>query len=232
MPAPGPGKKLCGAQRPNQAKGVTCKRVAGHGTDHLGTGRCSRHGGSTRSHVASARELQARAAATALGVRIEIDPGEGLLQCVWDAAGMAEWYRARVTELDAHPGEGQVIEHVGGQRDGEKEFIPAAPAMYAPTYHANGSQTGRAEPHIFVRLWAEERDRFEHASKAALDAGVAQRLLDLAEDTARRLADGFIAFAVAMGQDVDDPAVKAAMRTALEKARGSAIDGTATEISA
>lgn len=230
MPAAGPDKKLCGAQLPNRPQGTTCRNIAGKGTDHKGFGRCSRHAGNTPSHRASAREKQARAAATALGVRLEIDPAEGLLQCVWDAAGMAEWYRARVTELDTHPGEGQVIEHRDGPRDGEKEFIPPAPAMYAPTYHANGSRTGRAEPHIFVRLWAEERDRYERASKAALDAGVAQRLLDLAWDTARRLADGFIAFALAMGQDIDDPAVKAAMRVALDKARGDVVEGSASEI--
>lgn len=221
-----PDKKACTGCAP------PCGARAGHGTPHPGVGRCSRHGGNTRSHVLNARELQAVAACKRLGVSIEIDPGEALMYTVWQARGACEYFRALVEDLEAQPGHIQVIEQVGGPDDGQKTTIMPPPAVWAPTHHANGQPTGRAEPHVLYRLWAMERDRLEHASVAALNAGVAQRMLDLAEDTARRLVDGFVAFARAMGQDPASPTVRAAMRAALEQARGEVVDGTAREIQA
>lgn len=230
MPAPGPGKKLCGAQRPHQPKGVTCKRVAGHGTDHLGTGRCSRHGGSTRSHVVSAREQQAIDACKMLGVPIQSSPAESLLDALWETKGAVAFYRALVQDLAHEPTDPTVVEIKSGPNDGDRVLVPGPPAIYAPTYHANGRPTGRAAPHILVQLWTEAVAREADIAARALHAGVEQRMLDIAEREARRLADGFIAFARAMGQDPHDEPVRKAMRHALEVARGAAVDGTATEI--
>ena len=160
MPAAGPGKKLCGANL--KARGRTCRNVAGKGTDHLGFGRCSRHCGNTPNHVANARELQAREACRHLGIPITVDPGQALLAAVATAYGAEEFYAAMVAQLAHHP-------------DGTDD------AIYMPVY-ANGIPTGRAEPHVLVRLWMEERDRKATIAAAALKAGIAQRMLDLAED--------------------------------------------------
>lgn len=55
-----PDPRHCGA--PKRQGGGTCTRPAGWGTPHPGIGRCKLHGGSTPTHVAAARQVQARAA--------------------------------------------------------------------------------------------------------------------------------------------------------------------------
>ena len=51
----------------------------------------------------------------------------------------------------------------------------------------------REEPHPYMKLWSEERDRLAKFAKAALDAGVSTRLVELAEDEARATADLLLA---------------------------------------
>lgn len=101
MPAPGPDKALCGAQRLNAPKGTTCKRVAGHGTDHLGTGRCSRHGGATKTHVKAGTKAKAAAACAILGIGREdaVDPAEALLREVARTQYAIEWYEQQMATL-------------------------------------------------------------------------------------------------------------------------------------
>ena len=120
-----------------------------------------------------------------------------------------------VAQLDHHP--------TGGEE-----------AVYMPTYNASGLPTGRAEPHVLVRLWMQERERKATIAAAALKAGVAQRMLDLAEDAAQRIARSMTAFATANGLDPEDAAVKAAMREALQVAVAypGDVDGTARKLTA
>lgn len=237
MPPPGPDKKLCGAQRPNQPKGTTCRRVAGHGTDHLGIGRCSRHGGNTPTHVANAREIQTRAACKRLGVPIDTEPGQALLEEVAMAKGAEAFYAALVEKLAKVPKAPTVTEIKGGPLDGQKRLKPGKDAVYMPTYHAGGMPTGRAEPHVLVRLWMEERKRAAEADAMVVKLGLQQRLVDRVSDDARRIAQAMITFADLTGQDPESETVRAAMQTALEAvARSSsttaAIPGTATELPA
>lgn len=53
----GHGTPLCGARK-RQTEG-TCRRAAGWGTDHVGTGPCRTHGGNTRNHRTAALNQQA-----------------------------------------------------------------------------------------------------------------------------------------------------------------------------
>jgi hypothetical protein len=92
VPVPGPDKELCGAQLPNQDEGTTCRLVAGYRTDHLGIGRCYRHGGSTPTHVRAAQREIARRECQVLGIEVEIDPGEALIRAVWEAEGNLAFY--------------------------------------------------------------------------------------------------------------------------------------------
>lgn len=97
MPAPGPTKALCGAQRPNQPEGVLCKRVAGHGTDHLGVGRCSRHLGSTQNHKTAAEREQARLACELFGLKMaDRDPAAVLMDEITRTRRSVAWHETEI----------------------------------------------------------------------------------------------------------------------------------------
>lgn len=98
MAAAGPGKKLCGAK----TKTGTCRNVAGKGTDHLGTGTCSRHLGSTGSHkVAAEREAQ-RQACDLFGLQMaDRPPAEVLLAEVTRTRRSIAWHETEIALLMA-----------------------------------------------------------------------------------------------------------------------------------
>lgn len=201
MAAPGPDKTLCGAQRANQAPGVTCGRSAGHGTDHLGVGRCSRHGGNTPSHAAAAINELARRACTTLGVSVEQHPAEALLGEVFRTRGAVDFYEALVQELPTHPEDGKA-------------------GVYGPTYHQSGIPTGEAKPHILVQLWMQERKHLVDATTAALKAGVDAKRLQIEEDKAALFADVLRSFAVELGHDPASEPVRRAFRAGLSVIAG------------
>ena len=79
----------------------------------------------------------------------------------------------------------------------------------------------RLEAHPYFKLWSEERDRLSKYAKAALDAGVSTRLVELAEDEARATADLLLAVItdVSVGLDADaQQRVRIAMATRLRAA--------------
>ena len=100
MPAAGPDKERCGAKA---SKGP-CKRVAGAGTDHLGVGRCSRHGGSTITHRQGAKaELVRREASKILraeGYEPDFEPVEELLSLGAEVVAFKDILRRKVSVLE------------------------------------------------------------------------------------------------------------------------------------
>lgn len=196
MPAPGPDKALCNAQRPNQPKGVLCKRVAGHGTDHLGVGRCSRHGGSTETHKRSAEVELARIECETLGISIETTPAEALIRSVWAARGDFEFYQGLVRELPIHP---EPDEYIDGEDGEDGHWERGQPGVYGRTYHVSGVPTGEAKRHILVQLYEDAQKRLADFASAALKAGVEERALRIAEADAVRINDAQMKACEAMG---------------------------------
>lgn len=205
MPAPGPDKELCGAQLAKQPVGVTCKRVAGAGTKHLGVGCCSRHGGNTESHEKAAAVEIARRECTTLGLPIETTPADALMEEVWEACGNVEFYRHLVQQLPTHPADDVLVPTtIVANEDGTTEQIPAHwergdPGVYGRTYHVSGIPTGEAKPHVLVQLYNDERKRKLDASAAALRAGVDERRVRIAEADAVRIETANIKAFEAMG---------------------------------
>lgn len=200
MAAAGPDKELCGAQRTNQPKGVTCKRVAGAGTDHRGSGRCSRHFGNSPNHKAAAdkdraraEREEARAACERLSLPIaDRDPGEVLLDEIARTRRIVYWLETE-----------QALADLAGDGDGSDR---------------------RAAQLL------EERKHLSTTSRAAIVAGVAVRDLELRENYARQMMALMTAFAVAMGWDPSDKLVREAARQACKALDDGVIDGTATQI--
>lgn len=154
-PGQGHDKPLCGGRR-RDGSGETCRRPAGWGTDHVGTGACKLHGGATTNHRKAAQLEQARRDVDRFGGSIEVDPATALLQEVYRSAGTVEYLRLRVNEL-------QQDEIVWGV---VKES-------------AADGQEYRAAPSVWVQLYAQERKHHAQVCKAALDAGATATIVDV-----------------------------------------------------
>lgn len=154
-------KQLCGAKK-TDGSGKTCVLVAGFGTDHLGWGKCKWHGGNSRSlRVAAARE-EAKALVERLRILspVEIEPADALLQEVHRSASV-------VAFLDQ-----AIREEVG---DSNMDLITMTEQGW--------------RPRAFMDVWTEQRAHLAKVAKMALDAGVAERQVKLAEEQGAMLAN-------------------------------------------
>lgn len=154
---------LCGAKK-RQGEG-TCTQRAGWGTSHPGWGHCKLHGGASAPGNAHAASEAAYSAARTLGIPVEVDPAQALLGEVQRTAGVVAWLDRVVGDLDR------------------------AEVTYGVRYErwTPGEQGGRGTeegPGVneWVKLWQAERRHLAAVCKAALDAGVQERQVQLAEE--------------------------------------------------
>jgi hypothetical protein len=145
-------KQKCGAKA---RSGNPCGRPAGWGTPHPGVGRCKMHGGSTPTGIKSAQNQMAATAVKTYGLPVEIDPHEALLEELHRTAGHVAWLRTKIAALE----DGELHGPVGG---GEHS-------------HA------REEPHVWVRLYQEERVHLTRIAKVCVEVGIEERRVRLAE---------------------------------------------------
>lgn len=85
-------KRFCGKHKRN---GDLCGREAGWGTDHLGTGACKQHGGSSNTGAVAAARDEAENMATP----IPVSPGQAILGVMHLAAGQLAYVSARVAKV-------------------------------------------------------------------------------------------------------------------------------------
>lgn len=142
-------KGVCGAKKKN---GEPCQRPSGAGTEHLGTGTCRHHGGSTPSANQHAAVEIARSYMAADEPLPEVSPIDSLLYCVQRAAQRAMYCRRQQMRLETDEG----------------DFNPRQLA-----------EDGRLLP--WARAEAEQLRDLARFSKMALDAGVAERQVRIAE---------------------------------------------------
>jgi hypothetical protein len=104
------------------------------------------------------------------GGPVEIGPEEALLQELYRTAGHVAYLSRRVAELDEDELVWGVVE--------ETDRPPGDRAM-------GGVETKRkAVPHALLVLYQKERDHLAKVSKAALDAGVSERVVRVYEQIA------------------------------------------------
>jgi len=160
-----PQTARCGAK--TQA-GTPCKRPAGAGTDHLGYGRCMKHGGTNPAGRVSGARLMAEA----LGAELRVDPHEALLVAVGQASQWELVCRAKVAELT----DDQLTV------ESRKERVDA-----------EGHTTVETSNDARLNLWliAHQRAVRDLASiaKTALDAGVEERRVRVAEQFGSQIAE-------------------------------------------
>lgn len=138
--------------------GDKCKMPAGFGTDHIGFGHCKYHGGSTSAHKIAAAREEARWFMSA-GQHVDIEPAQALVEEVRRAAGVVMYLEWKLQQM------------------GDTDQIDLVQLT------AEGSR-----PRAFIQVYREERAHLARVAKLALDAGVAERQVRLAEDQGRLLA--------------------------------------------
>lgn len=161
----------CGAKK--KTGDGTCTQAAGWGTDHAGHGPCKLHGGSTRSHTVAARTERARRAVATYGLPREIDPAQALLEEVHRTAGHVAWLSSKVAELQ----EGDLVWGLVEEQEKTATDFPGTDLTHA------------ARPSVWLDLYHRERTHLVRVSKAALDAGVNERLVQLAEQQGTMLGE-------------------------------------------
>lgn len=192
----------CGAKNRH---GKPCRLPAGHGTSHVGVGRCRRHGGaSPRAEVAGAVQL-ARREALVMGRPVDdLQPHEALLECIAITAGEVRYASDRIAELEPGEAVGPVVstrplkEEKGAEHPTERVEEHGPPAL-----------------HIWVQVRHQAMDRLVNYSRIAIAAGIAERQVKAAEQEARAIAEAMRQFAIRMGLDPADPKVREAMRGGL-----------------
>lgn len=171
----------CGAKARG---GNPCVKPKGWGTTHAGDGRCKQHGGASpqaeRLGALRVQEKRLVAIVASLGLTVEKDPQTALLEAVWEAAGNVAFLRQEVQAL----GTALIGDTLGiAQREGVA--IPIG-----------------EEQRAIVKLYGEWTDRLVKYSKAAIDAGIAERQVKLAEAQGYAIRD--LIEAVLAGMDVSE----------------------------
>lgn len=192
------GRAVCGAKK-RQTDGM-CTQPAGWGTDHPGFGRCKLHGGKTptqnkRAAIDAVKASQSHAGH--FGQQIAIDPHDALLALVREAYGNVTFLRSLVQELEpgfrlVHGDDG-TADLESDTRDGDDlgeldELIDAAPARRASIAGRVDWESLRAAPHVLVVMYGDWCDRLARYSRTAIESGVREREIELAERQGQMIA--------------------------------------------
>jgi hypothetical protein len=151
-----------------------------------GTVVCKVHGGAIGRVRAAAARREVERRAEALAVRMlgrageDQTPAEHLLDELYRSAALVEVYGGLVAKLDSR--EAQI----------DRADQPAmADGLLTPVRGPRGAV--HAEVHPFVGLWERERERHARIAKLAIDAGVAEATVRLAERTSGIIVAAFTA---------------------------------------
>lgn len=154
--------RYCGSKKRQQPEGRTddrCRRPAGWGTDHVGEGRCKLHGGNSPSGRKNGQKLKAKKSRDTLGLPIEIDPTEALLQEVWRTQGHVVWLGREVSRL-------------------KKENVAWGKTKVKTGGDDHGT-TYEAKINAYLALYQDERKHLARVSDMAIKAGVETKRLGL-----------------------------------------------------
>lgn len=160
-----PFKELCGAKK-TDGSGNTCGNLAGAGTDHEGVGTCKWHGGSTHAGKENAAAKMAKRVMAeyvgGYGVgELDIEPHEGILWCVRMTAHEIQYIAAECSKCAA-----EMVDEVESD----------------PNHFAS------RKLQALVAERAKCMDRLAKYSKMALDAGVEERKVRIAEGYGEQIA--------------------------------------------
>lgn len=156
---------LCGANK-RGGKG-RCTLPAGWGTLHPGTGACKNHGGSVPTHSVAAA---VPSLALLVGYDVDVSPMEALIMCVRIKAAEVAYYSAQIAAMSP------------------KDVLtrPREEALDKDGYVHDLKKSKQVN--IWVRLRDQAIDKLAKYAKMALDAGVDERMIRVAEGVGAQLA--------------------------------------------
>jgi hypothetical protein len=141
-------------------------------------GRCKYHGGASPNHQVAAEKQMAEQRMRTYGSPIDVEPHVALLEEVRRTAGHVAWLSEVVSDL-LHDGDGY-SESIDD--DGKRTLRPK-------TGLKQMDMGGKFEkPSVWVELYQEERRMLARVCKMALDVGVAERQVRVAEVQGELLA--------------------------------------------
>lgn len=198
-----PTFETCGART---RRGTACRRPAGHGTEHPGFGNCKLHFGATPNGGVHAARLEA----AALGEEHDMAPHDALLWCVRIAAGEVRYFTQKVEQLEAAK---VVVDDMRIRRhEGDaSSFV---------------ERTSHADLNIWIRARQDAVDRLARYAKVAVDAGVQERAVRIAEQFVGDVAAAIDVILTAFGLR-EDPRAPEVVRTALVALEGGKARGIA-----
>jgi hypothetical protein len=145
-----------------------------------GADKCRLHLGKKleqhRQKVAAIKAVQT------YGLPAEVDPHDALLEEVHRTAGHVRWLGQIVGELD----QGDLVWGVAQEKTGGDDW----------------GTTSKAAPNVWLELYHRERQHLVKVAKAAIDAGIDERRVQLAEEQGRVIVDVLRATLTDLGVDV------------------------------
>lgn len=209
------GAQACTAHKGN---GDPCSKFPIHG------GRvCDTHGGRAPQVQQVAREnlerreIEMRLASALVSIgtppRPDEHPVDGLLHQITLARQAVDFYAYAIAELNLpDPNDtGPFAEVLGVDDDGDPILRQPHSMIYGRTH------TGDLGVHPLVKLWNDERERHARICKMAIDAGISERLVRMAENTGMQIA--VVIAAVIDAMDLPDEKRREARALAGQKLR-------------
>jgi hypothetical protein len=113
-----------------------------------------------------------------MGQPLDIEPHEAILECIRIAAGEVKYASDQIAELE----EGEAVGPVQTRRPLKEEKGAENPNRYVTEF-------GPPALHVWIKVRHEAMDRLAKYAKAALDAGIAERQVRVAESQALLMAE-------------------------------------------
>jgi len=152
-----------------------------------------------RNHVVHAKKLAAEQAVKLYGLPVDIDAAVALQDEVNRTVGAITWLTLELQALDT----AALVQGV------TKTII-----------NPDGSRVviSEAVESIWLKLLKDERRHLVQVAKATCDVGVANRIADITETQAARLATIIESIVGGLGRSMDEPAVREVVRLGLSQA--------------
>jgi hypothetical protein len=210
-----PETERCGAKK-RQGIGH-CTQVAGWGTDHPGVGKCKLHGGATESgRKAATREGAEQEAQRMVRLAgVDQDPIEHLLESLHLAAALVQVWGTMVAAIDVKAEEeaeadGFLRGELGYEEvESDKGFTDM---VVRPKDRLMAVDSrGESQVHPYMAEYQRALERRAKFAKLCIDAGVAERQIQLVERQGQLVAQAIKAILDELGVG-DRPEVPSVVR--------------------